>query len=59
VEVFDWVVLDMQEEFQQSHQKLQFCLDQAQRAGYETWRSGHGILVLARGRTGARRASAP
>ncbi len=59
VEVFDWVVLDLQEEFQQSHQKLQFCLDQAQHAGYETWRSGHGILVLARGRTGARGASAP
>ncbi|MCY2992570.1 MAG: DUF2079 domain-containing protein [Planctomycetota bacterium] len=59
VEVFDWVVLDMQEEFQQSHQKMQFCLDQALRAGYQTWRSGHGIMVLARGRTGAREAPAP
>lgn len=59
VEVFDWVVLDMREEFQQSRQKLQFCLDQAQRAGYETWRSGQGILLLARGGTGERRAAAP
>jgi uncharacterized membrane protein len=57
VEIFDWVVLDMHEQFQQSVEKLQFCLDQAQRAGYETWRSAHGIVVLARS-TGRRRAGA-
>jgi hypothetical protein len=48
VEVFDWVVLDTQERFQQSADKIQFFLQEAERAGFQVERSTHGIIVLAK-----------
>jgi hypothetical protein len=48
LEVFDWIVLDTCERFQQSLDKMETILADARRAGFqETW-SGDGILVLAR-----------
>jgi hypothetical protein len=47
-EVFDWIVLDTCERFQQSLDKMETILADARRAGYrETW-FGDGIVVLAR-----------
>jgi hypothetical protein len=48
VEVFDWVLLDVHERFQQSEEKLQFCRGEALRAGYEVRHSEAGIELLAR-----------
>jgi len=47
-EVFDWIVVDTCERFQQSLDKMEFILADARRAGYrQTW-AQDGILVLAR-----------
>ena len=48
VEVFDCVVLDSDESFQQSAEKMQFIAEEAARAGYKAISAGDGILVLAR-----------
>jgi len=48
VEVFDWIVLDTHEQFQQSADKMQFFIQEAERAGFHVERSRHGILVLAK-----------
>jgi uncharacterized membrane protein len=46
VEVFDWIVLDTREEFQQSIDKTAFVIQEAKRAGYATVQSAEGIVVL-------------
>jgi len=48
VEVFDWVVLDTRERFQQSEDKMETILAEARRVGYRQERSQDGILVLTR-----------
>jgi hypothetical protein len=48
IELFDWVVLDMNERFYQSPEELQWVLDAARRARYRLVQSNRGILVLAR-----------
>ena len=48
VEVFDWIVLDTYEVFQQSSESMQFIAVQAQRVGYRQVPTGDGILVFAR-----------
>jgi len=48
VEVFDWVVLDTRERFQQSEDKMEIILAEARRVGYRQERSQDGILVLTR-----------
>ncbi len=47
-EVFDWIVLDTWECFQQSLSKMETILADARRAGYQQAWSGEGIIVLAR-----------
>lgn len=47
-EVFDWIVLDTWECFQQSLSKMETILADARRAGYQPAWSGEGIIVLAR-----------
>lgn len=50
VEVFDWIVLDTYERFQQSEDRIQFFIREAERAGFRRdERSRQGILVLAKG----------
>lgn len=46
VELFDWIVLDTCEQFQQSEEKVQAVAAAAQRAGYQAVRSAEGIVVL-------------
>lgn len=46
-QVFDWIVLDTRERFQQSWEKMQFILDDAERAGFRQQGAWDGILVLA------------
>jgi hypothetical protein len=48
IELFDWVVLDTYERFQQSEEDIRFVLDEAQRAGYRTVQDRHGVVILAR-----------
>jgi len=49
VEVFDWIVLDTHERFQQSEDRIQFFVKEAERVGFRRdGRSSHGILVFAR-----------
>jgi hypothetical protein len=48
VEVFDWIVLDTWEEFQQSPEQVDRVAREARRAGYETVKSDHGLVVLKR-----------
>jgi len=49
VEVFDWIVLDTYERFQQSEDRIQLLVKEAERAGFHRDdRSSHGILVLAK-----------
>ena len=50
VEVFDCVVLDTYESFQQSTEKMQFIVAEAAGAGYKAIPAGDGILVLYRPR---------
>jgi len=47
-EVFDWVVVDTCERFQQSLDKMEFILADARRAGYRQQWAQDGIFVLAR-----------
>lgn len=53
VEVFDWIVLDTCERFQQSLDKMEAILVEAQRVGYRSVRSQDGILLLERPPSGA------
>ena len=46
VEVFDWIVLDTYEQFQQSADRMQFFAQEAERAGFRKERFTHGVLVL-------------
>jgi hypothetical protein len=48
IELFDWVVLDNNEQFYQSPEELRWVNDQAVRAGYRVVQSDRGIVVLAR-----------
>ncbi len=48
IEVFDWVVLDALERFQQSPDDVGFLLHEAQNAGYKTVSIYRGIWVLRR-----------
>ena len=48
VEVFDWIVLDTLEHFQQSWDKMETILKAASQAGYQPARFHDGILLLAR-----------
>jgi hypothetical protein len=48
IEVFDWVVLDRYEQFQQSSDRTLFWIDQARQAGYETVVDEDGLIVLRR-----------
>jgi uncharacterized membrane protein len=48
IEVFDCVVLDRYEAFQQSADKMQFIAAEAANAGYQATSGGDGILVLYR-----------
>jgi len=49
VEVFDWIVLDTAEQFQQSADNVQFLVQEAERAGFRKERFNHGVLVLQKG----------
>ena len=49
VEVFDWIVLDTYERFQQSADRIELIIQEAKRAGFRVERSSYGILVLAKG----------
>ncbi|MBC8871409.1 MAG: DUF2079 domain-containing protein [Planctomycetes bacterium] len=46
VEVFDWIVLDTCEQFQQSADNMQFLIQEAERAGFRTECFTHRVLVL-------------
>ncbi len=48
VEVFDWIVLDTNEQFQQSSEKMQFFIREAERAGFHVERSRDGVVVFAK-----------
>jgi uncharacterized membrane protein len=48
VEVFDWILLDTCEVFQQSPEDMDFIIQQARRAGYAEMHAGDGILLFAR-----------
>ena len=48
IELFQWVVVDKYERFQQSSEDIQFVLNEAEKAGYRLVDSRHGILVLRR-----------
>lgn len=48
IELFEWVVVDSYERFQQSGEDIQLVLDEAERAGYRLVDSRHGIFVLRR-----------
>jgi uncharacterized membrane protein len=50
IEVFDWVVLDAYESFQQSDEKIQFVAAEAARVGYMEIPAGDGVLLLTRPR---------
>ena len=46
IEVFDWVVVDTLERFQQSADKIPFVIEEAQQANYSLVQDSHGILVF-------------
>jgi hypothetical protein len=48
IELFDWIVVDTYERFQQSGDDITFILDEARRADYRLVVSHRGIVVLAR-----------
>ena len=48
IELFDWVLVDTYECFQQSLEDMQFILTEAERAGYRRVFSRRGVLVLRR-----------
>jgi hypothetical protein len=48
IELFDWVVLDHNEQLYQSPEELRWVNDRAVHAGYRLVQSDHGIVVLAR-----------
>ena len=48
IELFEWVVVDIYERFQQSSEDIQFVLNEAEKAGYRLVDSRHGVLVLRR-----------
>ena len=48
IEVFDWIVVDTYETFQQDEKQIGRILDEAQRAGYKMVFNDRGVIVLAR-----------
>jgi uncharacterized membrane protein len=48
IELFDWVVLDSEEQFYQSPDELDFVRNAAKRAGYLLVESEHGVCVFGR-----------
>lgn len=48
IELFDWVVVDTYEHFQQSHENIVFVLKEARLADYRLIEARRGIVVLAR-----------
>jgi uncharacterized membrane protein len=48
VELFDWIVLDTWEQFQQSRKSIDFVMREAHDAGYKTVKSEYGLVVLRR-----------
>jgi len=48
IELFDWVVVDTYERFQQSHENIAFVLEEAKRANYRIIEARRGIVVLTR-----------
>lgn len=48
IELFDWIVLDNNEQFYQSPEELRWINDRAVHAGYRVVQSDRGIVVLAR-----------
>ena len=48
IELFDWIVVDTYEQFQQSAEDTQFILDEAERAGYGLVDSRRGVMVFRR-----------
>lgn len=48
IEVFDWVLLDTQEQFQQSPELMEQAIREARRVGYRTVRNEDGVVLLAR-----------
>jgi len=45
VELFDWVVLDLREQFSQSEEDMQFVAAEAERAGFDLVHTEHDIYV--------------
>jgi hypothetical protein len=50
IEVFDWIVLDRYERFQQSSDKTDFIVETALQAGYGEQQSSDGLIVFRRPR---------
>ena len=48
IELFDWIVLDTQEDFQQGTELTNSVINEAKQLGYETVRERHGVVVLRR-----------
>ena len=48
IELFDWVLIDTYEHFQQSEENIEFVLNEARLANYRTVEARHGIVVLRR-----------
>ena len=48
IELFEWIVVDTYEFFQQSAEDTEFILGEAERAGYRLISSSRGVLVLRR-----------
>ena len=48
IELFEWIVVDTYEHFQQSEEDTRFVLDQAERSGYRGVSLRQGVMVLRR-----------
>ncbi len=48
IELFDWIVIDTYEHFQQSEEDITFVLEEAKRAGYQLVDARRGVVVLRR-----------
>jgi hypothetical protein len=48
IEVFDWIVLDRFEQFQQSFEKTEFVIEAARQAGYEEVENSDGLILFRR-----------
>ncbi len=48
IELFEWIVVDIHERFQQSDKDIRFILEEAERAGYRRIAARRGIVVFRR-----------